>query len=190
MKRQIMGRDVVVAITNGKLDFGPWGQLFYGEFGGRRPKKMLGKVIGEWSVKTNFDRRKSLQELENDDWGKSDFDSHLARTCHRLRHLPLKDFETGDLRIMIGQQISLFFLVPFALEKLEKDPLVEGNYYPGDLLKVVLEVPEKFWGVHTDMGNLLRQIVVKTKELLVSLEEDDARLIREMLVKPLDASQE
>jgi len=46
-KRQIMGREVVVAITNGKLDFGPWEQIFYGEFDGRRPKRVLVKVIGE-----------------------------------------------------------------------------------------------------------------------------------------------
>ena len=47
MKRQIMGREVVVAITNGKLDFGPWEQIFYGEFDGRREKRVLVKVIGE-----------------------------------------------------------------------------------------------------------------------------------------------
>ena len=47
LKRQIMGREVVVAITNGKLDFGPWEQIFYGEFDGRRPKRVLVKVIGE-----------------------------------------------------------------------------------------------------------------------------------------------
>jgi secondary thiamine-phosphate synthase enzyme len=47
MKRQIMGREVVVAITNGKLDFGPWERIFYGEFDGRRPKRILIKVIGE-----------------------------------------------------------------------------------------------------------------------------------------------
>ncbi len=47
MKRQVMGREVVVAITNGKLDFGPWEQIFYGEFDGRRPKRVLIKVIGE-----------------------------------------------------------------------------------------------------------------------------------------------
>ena len=46
-KRQIMGREVVVAITEGKLDFGPWEQIFYGEFDGRRPKRVLVKVIGE-----------------------------------------------------------------------------------------------------------------------------------------------
>ena len=47
MKRQIMGREVVVAITNGKLDFGPWEQIFYGEFDGRRKKRALVKIIGE-----------------------------------------------------------------------------------------------------------------------------------------------
>lgn len=47
MKRQIMGREVVVAITDGRLDFGPWEQIFYGEFDGRRPKRVLVKVIGE-----------------------------------------------------------------------------------------------------------------------------------------------
>lgn len=47
MKRQIMGREVVVAVTGGKLDFGPWEQIFYGEFDGRRKKRVLVKIIGE-----------------------------------------------------------------------------------------------------------------------------------------------
>ncbi|NLM96148.1 MAG: YjbQ family protein [Halanaerobiaceae bacterium] len=47
LKRQIMGREVVVAVTDGKLDFGPWEQIFYGEFDGRREKRVLVKVIGE-----------------------------------------------------------------------------------------------------------------------------------------------
>ena len=47
LKRQIMGREVVVAITKGKLDFGPWEQIFYGEFDGRRKKRVLVKIIGD-----------------------------------------------------------------------------------------------------------------------------------------------
>lgn len=47
LKRQVMGREVVVAVTKGRLDFGPWEQIFYGEFDGRRPKRVLVKVIGE-----------------------------------------------------------------------------------------------------------------------------------------------
>jgi len=47
LKRQIMGREVVVAVTDGRLDFGPWEQIFYGEFDGRRRKRVLIKIIGE-----------------------------------------------------------------------------------------------------------------------------------------------
>jgi secondary thiamine-phosphate synthase enzyme len=47
LKRTVMGREVVVAVTNGKLDFGPWEQIFYGEFDGKRKKKVLIKIIGE-----------------------------------------------------------------------------------------------------------------------------------------------
>ena len=47
LKRQVMGREVVVAVTNGKLDFGPWEEIFYGEFDGKRPKRVLVKIIGE-----------------------------------------------------------------------------------------------------------------------------------------------
>ena len=47
LKRQVMGREVVVAVTDGKLDFGPWEQIFYGEFDGRRRKRVLVKIVGE-----------------------------------------------------------------------------------------------------------------------------------------------
>jgi len=47
LKRSILGREVVVAVTNGRLDFGPWEQIFYGEFDGRRPKRVMVKIIGE-----------------------------------------------------------------------------------------------------------------------------------------------
>ncbi len=47
LKRQVMGREVVIAITNGTLDFGPWEQIFYGEFDGKRKKRVLVKIIGE-----------------------------------------------------------------------------------------------------------------------------------------------
>ena len=47
LKRQIMGREVIVAVTDGRLDFGPWEQIFYGEFDGRRRKRVLIKIIGE-----------------------------------------------------------------------------------------------------------------------------------------------
>ena len=47
LKRQLMGREVIIAVTAGKLDFGPWEQVFYGEFDGKRPKRVLVKILGE-----------------------------------------------------------------------------------------------------------------------------------------------
>lgn len=141
-------------------------------------------------MKTNFDRRKNLQELEKEDWGEPNYDSSLVQTCHRLRRVPLVEFTTEDLRIMVGQEISLLFLIPIALEKLEEDPLAEGHCYPGDLLKVVLNIPETFWCIHTDMRDVCRQIVAKTKELLVSLDETNVEFIHEVLAQAPDLLKE
>ena len=145
------------------------------------------ETIGERTVKINFDRRKILQDLEGEDWGEPEFDSSLVTTCHRLRRVPLKNFTTEDLRIMICQQISLLFLVPLALEKLEADPLAEGHCYPGDLLNAVLDIPESFWNLHTDKREVLRRVITRAKETLNSLEPDEALTIREVLANAPDS---
>src|SRR5262245_5178085 len=80
-------------------------------------------------------REKTLTELEGEDWGPPTYDSHLVTTVHRLRHVPLKRFCIEDLRIVIGQKIGLPWLVPLALNHLEKHPFAAGDYYRGDLLK-------------------------------------------------------
>lgn len=92
----------------------------------------------------NFERSKSLQELDGQDWGEPTFDSHLVTECHRLRRVPLRDFTVEDLRITIGQQIGLDYLIPLALERLEDDPFAEGAYYPCDLLVSVLRAEVRF----------------------------------------------
>ena len=74
-------------------------------------------------------RSKTLEELENDFWNDPENMSHLATECHRLRKVPLADLSIENLRILIGQKIGLKFLVPIALEYLEKDPLSEGDLY-------------------------------------------------------------
>lgn len=103
-----------------------------------------------------FDRRKSLQELENHDWGDPDFDSHLVRTCHRLRRVPLAKLAVEDLRLLIGQKIGLAFLLPLAIEKLAENRQAEGDCYPGDLLDVVRKVPNEFWNCHAELKNAFR----------------------------------
>jgi hypothetical protein len=90
-------------------------------------------------------REKSLQELEAEAWEPPAYDSYLVQTIHRLRTVPLKQYGIEDLRIMIGQGIGLPYLIPIALEHLEQHPFAEGDYYRGDLLKMVTTVPADFW---------------------------------------------
>ena len=97
---------------------------------------------------TSPDLDKSLQELEQSDWGEPTYDSHLAPTVHRLRRVPLREFSVEDLRIMIGQSIGLPYLVPLPLEHLRENPLAEGDFYPGDLLKNILTADPTFWRQH------------------------------------------
>lgn len=112
-----------------------------------------------------FDRSKSLQQLDGQDWGEPTFDSSLVTECHRLHRIPLRDFTVEDLRITIGQQIGLDYLVPLALERLENDPFAEGAYYPCDLLVSVLGAEARFWQSHPE----LRERLVAITEQAISL---------------------
>jgi hypothetical protein len=112
-----------------------------------------------------FDNTKSLQELEHKDWGEPNFESHVVQECHRLRRIPLKEFTTEDLRIMIGQNIGLDYLIPMAVDKLKQNPLAEGNFYPGDLLVNVLRAKSDFWLTHSDMKTEVSQIVDEAFEI-------------------------
>ena len=102
------------------------------------------------------DRNKSLEELEHDVWGEPDFEWHLVMKVHRLRRKPLNEFTTEDLRMMIGQEVGLPFLVPIAIERLEIDPLADGNFYRGDLLSNVCRINESFW---TDQPGYRQRVV-------------------------------
>ncbi|MBK8520183.1 MAG: contact-dependent growth inhibition system immunity protein [Ferruginibacter sp.] len=91
------------------------------------------------------DLNNTLEQLDKQDWGEPEYDSYLVKTCHQLRKKTLKDFTIEDLRIMIGQNINLEFLIPLAIEKLKEDILAEGNYYEGDLLNNVLNSEKQYW---------------------------------------------
>ena len=98
-----------------------------------------------------FDRNKSLQELEGKDWGEPDFNSNLVIECHRLRRVPLRDLTPGNVCRMIGQHIGLPYLIPIALELLQADPFTEGDFYRGDLLKAVLLADSRFWIANSEL---------------------------------------
>jgi hypothetical protein len=133
-----------------------------------------------------FDRNKSLQQLEGEDWGKPTFDSHLVTECHRLHRVPLRDFTIEDLRIMIGQHFSMEYLVPLALEQLRIDPLVEGAFYHGDLLAAVLRAGYQFWQQNSELRDEAAKIGDRAFSLLPTLDEIDRQTAQKVLAEAYD----
>jgi hypothetical protein len=134
-------------------------------------------------MKADFDRNKSIQELEQDNWGEPTFHSHLVKACHDLRRKPLIQFAIEDLRLMIGQGIGLAYLVPMTLDHLEKEPLAEGDFYPGDLLTAVLEIDETFWIGDQDSLHRVLRIISQIREALSSLDEPNSQTVQRVLQK-------
>jgi len=121
----------------------------------------------------NSQDSKTLQELDGVDWGEPAYHSSLVVNCHRLRRVPLRDFTIEDLDLMIRQEISLNWLIPVALQRLADDPWVAEVefFFPGDLLRTVLEVPQEFWKQHDDLRQQLIE-VLKSATVQIDLEED------------------
>jgi CDI immunity proteins len=106
-----------------------------------------------------FDRSKCLEELDGNRWGEPSFSSHVVTEIYRLRRVPLNAFTTENLRIMIGQQQDLQYMLPLAIEKLEADPWISGDFFKGDLLKAVLSVKPAFWTTRPDLVDDLQMIL-------------------------------
>jgi len=88
----------------------------------------------------------TLEKLENEYWGAPNYPSHLVTTMHQIRTIPLNQLTTEHLRMAIGQRMSLQYLIPLAIDKLEENPLTEGNMYEGDLLfNILTRTPEEYW---------------------------------------------
>jgi hypothetical protein len=113
-------------------------------------------------IKTNMnkiDRNKSIEELEENVWPEQDFNSHLVAQCHALRKKALKALTTEDIRLMVGQNIGLNYLIPEAINKLRENALTAGDYYEGDLLETVLNINNNFWNINSELSNQLNDIV-------------------------------
>jgi hypothetical protein len=100
-------------------------------------------------------RDRSLEELEAVPSTGLEGGSYLLSELRRLRAVPLKQLRIEDIRLLIGQSLGLEFLVPMALDHLEGHPLTAGDFYPGDLLKNVMEAPESFWNNHPELRERL-----------------------------------
>jgi hypothetical protein len=121
----------------------------------------------------------TLEELERSNWGEPTYRSHLVTQCHRLRRVQLRSLTVENLRILIGQNIGLPFLIPLAIEKLQQNPLAEGDFYPGDLLCAVLRAEPEFWKSHADSRSEIRSICERARELAGSEGKIVVRAIEE-----------
>jgi len=97
------------------------------------------KLENNWS-------QKSLKNLENRDMGEPSTEyPSLVNKVLKLRKIPLNQFSVEDLRLMIGQNKGLPYLIQLSLDVLKEDLFAEGDFYPGDLLQNILKVPALFW---------------------------------------------
>ncbi|RRB04100.1 contact-dependent growth inhibition system immunity protein [Larkinella rosea] len=105
-------------------------------------------------------QQKTLEELENNRWAEPDFGDDRSQKIQALRQTPLNQFRTEDIRWLVGQGISLAYLIPLAVEKLNKNPFAEGDFYPGDLLQSVLNVDVNFWLTNRPFWQYIHQLII------------------------------
>ncbi|MFJ9695401.1 contact-dependent growth inhibition system immunity protein [Kitasatospora sp. NPDC101183] len=117
-------------------------------------------------------RDRSLEELEHDRWpAPSGNGTRLMATAHLLRRKPIGELNVEDLRLLIGQDVGLPYLLPLALEVLRNDPMAEGDMYEGDLLAAVLSRSPESWHDSPELRRELRLIVSELSGLTPSLEQ-------------------
>ena len=115
----------------------------------------------------------SIEELEGERWPEPELDSHVVLECHRLRKLQLRLFTVENLRLMLGQDIGSRYLVPIALEHLEADPFVAGDFYPGDLLCSMLSLPHAFWTEHPELGRRAAAVAARAMDHVMGEHADE-----------------
>jgi hypothetical protein len=111
-------------------------------------KRRCGRVpcSGEASATRYIGGVTTIQDLDGERWPDPPYtDTQLVRRCLALRKKDLGHFTVEDLRIMLGQRMAVPILLPRAVTVLVTTPMAQGDYYPGDLLQVVLQLPDEGW---------------------------------------------
>lgn len=118
----------------------------------------------------------SIAQLEREDWGEppSDAPPSIAH-CYRLRRAPIESLTLADVRLLLGQDIGLPYLVPIAIEALKKQPLIQTEHYCGDLLANALRVSSKYYDAHAEYKNDVLSIIKDYRHHLSCLHPIDAR---------------
>ncbi len=107
---------------------------------------------------TGIDRSKSIEELSGYYWFAPEFESNVVLKSHAMRRKPLAELTRDDIRMGVMQQIGVSYLVPVALEVVERDPYAESQAFPAEITVALLNVPTEFWIAHEDLRNRLQRV--------------------------------
>lgn len=123
----------------------------------------------------------SIEALESLYWDDIEFDSYVVRTAQAARKKPLSQLSKEEIRLLISQKIGLKYVIPRAIAILEQDPLIEVNYYEGDLLSNMLHLSLDDWSVNHDELRSFQMLLEKNKDLILGIEEISSDLVEKVL---------
>ena len=122
------------------------------------------------------DINRSIEQLEDDAWKDVEFPTPLVEKVYRYRKIPLKQLSIEQLRLLVGQNVGLKFLVPHALAILSQDVLAEGEHYEGDLLSAVLSAEDNYWANNKSIKILLQSKIPAWTAYLESRNENNTHI--------------
>ncbi|SHH23073.1 contact-dependent growth inhibition system immunity protein [Massilia sp. CF038] len=130
--------------------------------------------------------KNSLCELESDDWGTAPADaSPMMQRIASLRYKDIRSFSIEDLRLCIGQDIGLVFLLPMALNRLEQHLFCEGMHFKGDLLCNVLRASKVFYIENPALKARARSVLIQATAALHQLDDIDAKTLAEAIAEAI-----
>jgi hypothetical protein len=134
---------------------------------------------------TNIDPSKSLQELDGVDWGDPAVaETPMIRRVLALRRKRLADLSNSEIRLAVGQKVGFPVILELAVDRLSSDPLLEGDYYPGDVLSALVRLDEKEWSGRDDLRVRLGELFTAA----MKASSDDADDFRASLELPTSGS--
>ena len=112
---------------------------------------------------------KSIEQLERNIWkNPSEFPTDLVEKCYRYRKISIAKLTDEQIRLLISQKIGIEYLIGIALEKLEQNILTECNFYEGDLLIAVSNIPTEFWNENQTEFLTFKNLVERNSELIIN----------------------
>ncbi|AZO53970.1 MAG: hypothetical protein EOS78_09850 [Mesorhizobium sp.] len=125
----------------------------------------------------NVDEDRKLRVLVGWPHARSSYPSSLVERCEAALDTPLGQLSTEQLRLLIGQEIGLEILVVKAIDLIEMDPLVHGDYYDGDLISMCLKISGAFWATHPDLWFRLNEVLESFDRKVEAVNEHRAQFM-------------